>query len=324
MGKLNYPFWSMAIIFTRKEIEAILPNVDIAKAMEEAFVQYSLGNTVVPPVAELLFEEPKGDTHIKYGYIKNDDFFVVKVASGFYDNSRLGISSSQGLMLLFSQKTGEPIAVLLDDGMLTDLRTAAAGAVVARNYAPAGKKSIGILGTGVQARLQLEYLLKDFTPASVWVWGRSQENAASFAKEFSARVKVNVAESATEVAQNSNIILTTTPAENPLLQAEDIQSGTHITAIGSDTATKQELHSSIIKMADIVVVDSLSQSKNRGEVFRAVQDGFSDDKIIELGNAISNPSLRRMSEEQITVADLTGVAVQDIMIAKAIYQNHNE
>jgi ornithine cyclodeaminase len=309
----------MTKILRLSDINTILPKVDIVGAMEEAFIQYSKGNAVVPPVAELLFENPPGDTHIKYGYIKNDDFFVVKVASGFYENAKLDISSSQGLMLLFSQKTGEPAAVLLDEGKLTDLRTAAAGAVVARNYAPFGNKSIGIMGTGVQAGLQLEYLLKEFTPTSVWVWGRSRESAVEYSKLYSNRIKVHVAKSETELAQNSNLIITTTPAETPLLRAEDIRPGSHITAIGSDTAGKQELDSEIIKMADIVVVDSLSQSKSRGEIFRAVQDGFNDYKVIELGSALSDSSLRRTTAEQITVADLTGVAVQDIMIAKAIY-----
>ena len=118
----------MATIIKLQDILAIVKNIDVVGAMKEAFVQYSNGNTVVPPIAELLFEKPKGDTHIKYGYIKDDEFYCIKVASGFYENPKLGISSSQGLMLLFNQKTGEPVAILLDQGKLTDIRTAAAGA----------------------------------------------------------------------------------------------------------------------------------------------------------------------------------------------------
>ncbi len=172
----------MATIINLKEIKAIIKNVDVIAAIEEGFIEYSNGNTVVPPVGELLFEKPKGDAHIKYGYIKNDDYYVIKIASGFYENVKLGIPSSQGLMLLFDQKTGVPKAVLLDEGYLTDIRTAAAGALAAKYFAPKNIKAIGIVGTGVQAKLQLQYL-QEHTPCStVWVWGRNHKNIETFVK----------------------------------------------------------------------------------------------------------------------------------------------
>ena len=126
----------MATIIELKEIKSLLQKVDVVSAMAEGFVQYSNGNTVVPPVGELLFENPPGDVHIKYGYIKNDEFYVIKIASGFYENKKLGLPSSQGMMLLFNQKTGQTVSVLLDEGYLTDVRTAAAGAVAAKYFAP--------------------------------------------------------------------------------------------------------------------------------------------------------------------------------------------
>ena len=148
----------MAIVINLEEIKKIVADIDVVSAMEEGFVQYSNGNTVVPPVGELLFEKPKGDAHIKYGYIKNDDYYVIKIASGFYDNPKIGLPSSQGLMLLFDQKTGVPKGVLLDEGYLTDIRTAAAGALAAKYFAPKNIKAVGIIGTGIQAKLQLQYL----------------------------------------------------------------------------------------------------------------------------------------------------------------------
>ena len=137
----------MATVINIKDIKSIVKNIDVVAAMEEGFIEYSNGNTVVPPVGELLFEEPKGDAHIKYGYIKKDDYYVIKIASGFYENSKLGIPSSQGLMLLFDQKTGVPKGVLLDEGYLTDIRTAAAGALASKYFAPKDVKAIGIIGT---------------------------------------------------------------------------------------------------------------------------------------------------------------------------------
>ena len=313
----------MTSVINLKEIKSLLKYIDVVAAMEEGFVQYSNGNTVVPPVGELLFEKPKGDAHIKYGYIKNDAYYVIKVASGFYDNAKLGIPSSQGLMLVFDQKTGVPKAVLLDEGYLTDIRTAAAGALAAIYFAPKKIKAIGILGTGIQAKLQLQYLQIHSPCKTVWVWGRNKANAEKFANDLGADFDVHIAETPLELAKHCNLIVTTTPSEVALLNADDIQKGTHITAVGSDTQHKQELGSSLLKKADIVIADSLPQSKSRGEIYRAVKDGeIRSEQIIELGSAIQDLKLQRLNDDQITIVDLTGVAVQDIMISKAVYTAH--
>ena len=122
----------MASILKLEEIKEALNDIDVLAAMEHGFIQYRNGKTVVPPVGELLFDNPPGDVHIKYGYIKEDDYYVIKIASGFYENPKVGIASGQGLMLLFNQKTGQLVSVLLDDGHLTDIRTAAAGALAVK------------------------------------------------------------------------------------------------------------------------------------------------------------------------------------------------
>jgi len=313
----------MSTVISLKDIKSLLKNIDVVAAMEEGFVQYSNGNTVVPPVGELLFEEPKGDTHIKYGYIKNDDYYVIKIASGFYDNPKLGLSSSQGMMLLFDQKTGVPKSVLLDEGHLTDIRTAAAGALAAQFFAPKEVSAIGIIGTGIQARLQLEYLQAQKPCKTVWLWGRTPENVERFVEDLGTEYTIHVAASPAEVAKHANLIVTTTPSETALLKAVDIQPGTHITAMGSDTNTKQELESELLAKADRVISDSLPQSQSRGEVYRAVKDGtLSRDAVVELGTAIQNPDLQRNGAEEITIVDLTGVAVQDIMITQAVYRDY--
>jgi ornithine cyclodeaminase len=310
----------MSTIIHLAEIKKRLKNIDVAAAMEKGFIQYSNGNTVVPPVGELIFENPPGDVHIKYGYIKKDDYYVIKIASGFYENPKLGIASCQGLMLLFNQKTGELVSVLLDEGHLTDIRTAAAGALVAKYFAPQKIKAIGIIGTGMQARLQLLHLQKNNPCKTVWIWGRNRENAEKFKSEIGTDFNINIASSPAEVARNANLIVTTTPSETPLLNAKDIQAGTLITAMGSDTPVKQELEGKILHLADTVISDSIPQSKSRGEVYRAVKSGhLNPEMVVELGAAIQNSDLHRKNNKQIIVADLTGVAVQDIMIASAVY-----
>ena len=313
----------MATIIKLKDMRSIVENIDTVSAMEEGFIAYSNGKTVVPLVGELLFENPPGDVHIKYGYIKNDDFYVIKIASGFYDNPKLGIPSSQGMMLLFNQKTGQPTAVLLDEGFLTDVRTAAAGALAAKYFAPKNISAIGIICTGIQAKLQLKYLQENTPCKTVYVWGRNPENTQKFKDELGTDFNIHIASTPSEVAKHCNLIVTTTPSENALLLADDVQPGTHITAVGSDTSNKQELQSELLQKADLVISDSIPQSKSRGEIYRATKDGaISSEKVVELGIAIQNKLLQRTTENQITIVDLTGVAVQDIMIAKMVYMTY--
>lgn len=310
----------MSTIIKLEAIKEALQSIDVIAAMEHGFVQYSKGNSIVPPVGELIFENPPGDVHIKYGYIKKEDFYVIKIASGFYDNPKIGLASGQGLMLLFNQNTGQLQAVLLDEGHLTDIRTAAAGALSAKYFAPKNIQAIGIIGTGVQAKLQLEYLQKITSCKTVWVWGRKEENAVKFKNELSKNFDIKIAASPKEVADNCNLIVTTTPSKIPLLKAKDIKAGTLITAVGSDTSEKQELESDILKKADLVIADSLPQSESRGEVYQAVKNAsILSNQVVELGQAIQNSNLQRTNDQQIIVVDLTGVAVQDIMIASTVY-----
>tara|TARA_B100000686_G_C16798838_1_gene984404 strand:- start:1244 stop:2137 length:894 start_codon:yes stop_codon:yes gene_type:complete len=293
--------------------------------MEVGFIKYSNGKTVVPPVGELLFYNPPGDVHIKYGYIKDEKYYVIKIASGFYENHKLGIPSGQGLMLLFNQKTGELESVLLDQGHLTNVRTAAAGALAVKYFGPKKINGIGIIGSGVQARMQLEYINKINSCKNVWIWARDTENAMKLKLELDNNFDVKIASSTLELAQKTNLIITTTAAQKPLLKAKDINKGTLIVAVGSDTENKQELESKILNNADLIISDSIPQSKSRGEIFKAVSSGMiSNDKVIELGNAIQDVNLQRTDKNQVIVVDLTGVAVQDIMIASSVYESFIE
>jgi ornithine cyclodeaminase len=306
-------------IIPLEQIKEILPSLDLIPAIEEGFIAYSANQSVVPPVGELILD--KGEVHIKYGYIKQDNYYVIKVASGFYDNPKLGLPSSNGLMLLFSQETGELVSILLDEGYLTDVRTAIAGAIAAKHIASDNVERIGIVGTGIQARLQLQYLSRVISCKQVLVWGRGESQLEQYRKDmephgFTIETTVNTA----DIMKTCNLIVTTTPSTTPLLQATDLQAGTHITAVGSDTPKKQELDSVILKKADCVVADSISQCLVRGEIYQALQAGhITQDSLIELGNVIAGKAPGRTSEHQITVADLTGVAVQDIKTATAVY-----
>ena len=310
----------MVQIVTLDEIREVTAKLDLVGPIEAGFIAYSRGEVVVPPVGELVFDDPPGDTHIKYGFIKNSDTYVIKIASGFYRNPELGLSSSSGLMLVFSQKTGFLKTILLDDGYLTNVRTAIAGQIAAKYLAPPDISAIGVLGTGIQARMQVNSLRTITQCRKVLVWGRSAKNVDNYKRDMEKDgFMVQPQKSPADVAGHSELIITTTPSKVPLLKEEDIRPGTHITAMGSDTPEKQELDVGILGKADYVVADSLCQCRGRGEISKALAAGHvKEENILELGKIIETPDLVSLTESSISIVDLTGVAVQDVQIAAAV------
>ncbi|MEM8895303.1 MAG: ornithine cyclodeaminase family protein [Bacteroidota bacterium] len=308
-------------IVTLAEIKAIIERADptlLLQSMEDAFIAYSNGTATIPPVGHLGFKKPPGDMHIKYGHISNDPNFVIKVATGFYDNQSIGLPNNSGLMLVMDAKTGQPRVLLQDDGYLTDLRTAIAGAVVAQHTAPTQVKAIGIIGTGVQARLQLKCLKWVTDCRKVYVFGRNKDKVTAYAAEMSVDgFEITVCDTPGEVANACNLIVTTTASKIPLLEADDIHPSTHITAMGSDVPGKQELEAGILAKADVVLCDSQTQCVDHGETYFAVGNGLlHHEEIVEVGTWIEAGFHR--SDDAISVADLTGIATQDIKIASFV------
>lgn len=307
-------------ILSLEQIKKALSIPKVLRAIEQGFIVYSRGEAVIPPVASLHFEDPLGDCHIKYGYEKKGQFYVVKIASGFYENPLHGFPSNNGLMLLFDKRTGNPVCILLDEGYLTDIRTAAAGYVAAKCLAPKNITCIGIVGTGAQAYYQLKFLTFATSCRRAMIWGRDPEKAKKLAKRFDMNEwSIDTPNHLEELTAECNFIVTTTASTHPLLFAEQIKPGTHITAMGADDIGKQELDEKIFIKADKVIVDSRKQCVEVGDVSYALKKGLIRiDKLVELGEVLMNPSLGRSSENQITVCDLTGIAIQDLFIAESI------
>lgn len=314
------------IVLNLDEIKCLVDIPLLIREIELGFVLYSEGQANVPPVGFLHFDDPPGDVHIKYGSVTGDECYVLKMASAFYKNPELGLPVSDGLILVFSQQTGQLKLILLDECWLTDMRTAAAGAVAARHLAAKNIHRIGIVGTGVQARLQLELLRDVVDCKSAFVWGRDSTKVQSMIEELGAResirdwgLEIDAAGSLDELTATCNLIVTTTSSGTPLIRADQVQKGTHITAMGSDDHGKQELEAELLARADLVVADSISQCIDHGECHAAINEKQIEERaILELGNVISNPDIGRTSDDQITIADLTGVAIQDIQIAKMV------
>jgi len=306
------------------QIEERLKDLNLVGLMENAFAAFSRGEAVVPVPGELLFEDPPGEMHIKYGYLTGGDTYVVKIASGFWNNPALGLSSSDGLLLVFSKATGALMAVLNDRGRLTDLRTAAAGAVAAKYLAPERVEAIGVLGSGIQAELQGR-LLQAIRPCRrIVLWSRSLERAAAYARRMEdSGFFVEKVRSPSEVAERCRLIVTATASSKPLLHWSDIGPGTHVTAIGADSADKQELETAIIRKADMVVTDSRSQARSRGELGHADgADASAMQRVIEIGEIVMGLAKGRTAPDQITVSTFSGLAVQDIAMASAILGPH--
>lgn len=312
-------------ILKKSKIIEILEGLNLISLIEDGFIEYSNYNVIVPPIGELHFNKPPGDVHIKYGYIIGDAYYVIKIASGFWENYKLGIPNGQGMMLLFCQKTGQPKAILLDDALLTDIRTAIAGQICSKLFSNEINK-IGVIGTGLQARMQIKYLSQITDCRQIAVWGRDKTKMNLYKNDMEKiGFEVECSSSTKEIASKCNFIITTTASSEYLLSKDYITQGTHINAIGSDALGKRELGPGLIEKADLVIADSIKQCQERGEISCAIKDGnYSIDQVVELGNILSGKHPGRENDKQITIADLTGVAVQDIQIATAVYNKYLE
>ena len=313
----------MPITLNWDQIEPLIAKMDISDAMKKAFIEYSNGNAVIPPVGELIMHQPPGEVHIKYGYIKGGSHYVIKIASGFPQNQKENIKPGQGMMLLFDIQTGIPKAILIDDANLTDIRTAIAGAITSEALSNHDIESFTIIGTGVQARYQAIYVSELMSIKKVKVWGRDQQKANQL-KEDLPNIDINIEEDIEKLVKESRLIITATSSKKPLIQSEWVQPGTHITAVGSDTPEKCELDPKLLSKADLVVADSLEQNIIRGEIYQAIKRSLIDTKsIVEIGDIFAGNKPGRVRKDSITIADLTGVAVQDLTIAQAVFESYD-
>jgi len=290
------------------------------EAVREALRRLSAGDAVQPPVMRIDVPEHHGEVDVKGAYIRGLDSFAVKMSSGFFDNPRRGLPTSSGLMVLLDAETGVPRAVLLDNGYLTDVRTALAGAVAADALARVAIDTVAVLGAGAQARWQLRALTLVRSPRRVLVWARRRAEAERLAGEMRASlgIPVEAVEEAERAVAESDLVVTTTPATEPILEAAWLHPGVHVTAMGSDSEHKQELEPAVLGRANVVVSDRRSQGLAIGELraARAAGVDVSEARVAELGEVLAGTREGRTSDEQITVCDLTGTGVQDTAIAR--------
>lgn len=306
-------------ILTEAELRETVPLDGAAvDCIDAAFRALAGGGVVMPPILSMAIHAFNGEVDVKTAYVPGVDSFALKISPGFFDNPKIGLPSTSGLMILFSARTGQVEALLLDNGYLTDVRTAAAGAVAARHLAREDAACAAILGTGMQARLQLQALTLVRPIARAVIWGRDAAKAQRLADDLSQTLGIDVsaADDPRQAVGGADIIVTTTPATEPILAAEWLQPGQHVTAMGSDQANKNELDPAALARADLYVADRLSQTRTLGELRSAIAAGvMADGAYHELGAVCAGEAQGRTSPDAITIADLTGTGVQDTAIA---------
>lgn len=293
--------------------------VDVIRA---AFRADGEGRTHVPPVINLDIPNARGEFHIKTAAIDGAPHVAVKIASGFYDNPARGLPSGSGLMALFDAGTGFPTALLLDNGFLTDIRTGAAGAIAGDYLGRRDITTVGVIGSGVQARDQVRSLRVVRAFSRIIAWSPTRARLDAYCAEMAEEgFSVTAAAAPEEVCRAADVLITTTPSRVPIVRAGWLRPGMHITAVGSDSPGKQELDARCLELADLVVTDRTSQCAAFGELRHAIDAGLLGAGEIhgELGAIVAGKKPARTSDTQITIADLTGVGFQDTAIASAAF-----
>jgi ornithine cyclodeaminase/alanine dehydrogenase-like protein (mu-crystallin family) len=311
-------------VLSESQIRAVAAYDVLVPAVEQSFAALSSGDAQLPAVMSFEFPDADGEAHVKGAHLRGSPYYVVKVASGFYQNPSKGLPVGAGLVLAFGADSGRPEALLLDNGLLTDMRTGAAGAVAARYLARRELAKVAVIGAGIQARCQLRALRCVRVLPPISLWSRSHDRAEQMASEMGAELgtEFHVAATTEDAVTGADLVITVTPSRAPVVRGEWLSPGAHVTAIGSDMPEKRELDAGVFRRADVVVADRIAQCIQTGELHHALADRAitPDDIAGELGDVVLGKVAGRSGDDQITVCDLTGVGVQDAAAASVVLQ----
>lgn len=307
-------------ILTERELRQLVPlDAEAVAIVENAFAALATKPVAMPPILRLDIPEFRGEVDVKTAYVPDLPSFAIKISPGFFDNPKIGLPSVNGMMVLLSARTGLVEGLFLDNGYLTDVRTAAAGAVAAKYLSREDSTIAAIFGGGVQARLQLKALSLVRPIREARIWARDGAEASRAARELAEDLGIIVrpADEGRDAVAGADIIVTTTPADRPILMADWLEDGQHVTAMGSDAEHKNEIDPALVVKATSYVADSLTQTRRLGELHHAIEAGLvRKDKIFpELGAIVAGREVGRKTATDLTICDLTGTGVQDTAIA---------
>ena len=309
-----------------EEVRAALGFEDLIEPVADAFRASSADNAQNGLIVMFPQKDRRaGDVYVKSAVIEGRPFHIVKVAPWFAANVANG-QPQGGFIGVFDSLTGYTLAVIEDRHRLSDLRTAAAGAVAARVLAPSRVKTVGLLGSGVQAYWQIMALYHERPFEQLNVWARDIVKAETLAQKVRLKLLgVTVTVSNREATiKEADVILTATGAREPIIPGRWLRPGQHITAVGADDATKCELDSDALNMAQ-VFVDEVRTAASTGDVHRAVSNGmYAVDRIAgEIGTVLSNGHPGRQSDESLTIATFSGIGAQDLVAVDVLMRRIN-
>ena len=309
-------------ILDEAAIRAAIKEPEALVAAEAAFQALGADAVNLPPPMGLHLSDADGEVHVKSAHLDGSPVFAVKIASGFYRNVDRGLPSGAGLILVFDAETGFPAALLQDNAYLTDLRTAAAGALAARLLSSQQLEVVAVLGSGIQARYQLRALTGVRRWSKTTAWSPNSDRLSAYCREMQDELGLafTAAKSPDDAVRDADLVITATPSREPLIDAGSLLPHATVIAVGSDGPDKRELPTAALARADKIVVDRLSQCAALGELHHAIEDGVLtlDSVHAELGHILLGHKPGREADELI-VCDLTGVGAQDAAIAEAAW-----
>jgi alanine dehydrogenase len=312
----------MTLLLTRSDVAELLPMDECIEAVEHAFRLHGEGRADPPGVLSLQARD--GSFHVKAGVLElGRRYFAAKTNANFPGNpERFGLPTIQGVLLLADAERGTPLA-LMDSAEITALRTGAATAVAARHHPRPDAAVVTVCGCGMQGRAQLRALAAVRRLTRAYAVDRDSARAAVFAREMSKTLgfEVVAADDLDAAVRASDICVTCTPSRKPILGRAPVARGTFIAAVGADNEAKQELEPALMA-SSAIVVDVLEQAAAIGDLHHAIAAGAVSpgDVRAELGQVVAGLRPGRRSDDEIVIFDSTGMALQDVAAAAAVYE----
>jgi alanine dehydrogenase len=310
------------LLLTRHEVAELLSLDECFTAVENAFRSHGEGKTSPPGI--LGMHALDGGFHVKAGLlVAGRTYFAAKANANFPQNmQRFGLPTIQGIIVLCDAQNGYPLA-LMDSIEITIVRTGVATAIAAKYLARPDSTVATICGCGNQGRIQLHALKKVLPLERVYAYDNDSSRARQFADELSAalRIEAQVAHDLSRAVRQSDVVVTCTPSRQYFLKKDDVAPGTFIAAVGADSSDKQELDPALL-VSNKVVVDILDQCATIGELHHALEKNLMTQSDIhaELGEVVAGRKSGRVSKDEITIFDSTGMALQDAAAAAVVYE----
>jgi alanine dehydrogenase len=302
----------------RERIAALLPMDACIPVMEQAFRSLAAGNTLQPLRSLMWLPDKSGILGMMPGYAKNPDILGIKVITIFHANGALGLSSHQGVVMLFDAKQGTPL-LMLDAAEITAIRTAATSALATRLLARKDASHLAILGTGEQAERHIQAISLVRQIDRITIWGRNNAHAETLARKFK---NTQIAPTAKEAINDADIICTVTASPEPILSGEWLPEGVHINAVGSCTPTTRELDTAAILRSRLFTDRYESLFHEAGEFLIPKKEGLltESDTQAELGEILTGTKEGRKNASEITLFKSLGIAAEDLFSAHYVFE----